>query len=301
MNPIKKWVSAMRLRTLPLALSTSLTGGAMAWGRSPRFWELLGLVVLTTLLLQILSNLANDYGDYVKGTDNEERVGPERALQSGAISKKAMRNAVILFALGSLASGILLLTRAFEGVAQNAAFWIMLGVGLLSVGAAIKYTVGKGAYGYSGLGDLFVFVFFGIVGVAGTFFVITGTWNNFVLLPAAAVGCFSAAVLNLNNMRDHINDAASGKNTLVVKIGLDHAKTYHISLIFAGWACLTALFMHIDSKLMLLIYLPAILFVRHVKFVLGNNEEARFDPELKKIALGTFAFSILFFLVALLS
>lgn len=290
---MKAWLGAMRLRTLPLALSSIIVGCALSYRPTPRYWQITGLALLTATLLQILSNFANDYGDFVKGTDDDTRVGPTRALQSGAITPASMRIAMVLVALLCLCSGVALLYKAFPVFDQSA--WIMLAIGIASIGAAILYTVGKKAYGYHGFGDLFVFLFFGLVGVAGTYFVHRHSIESAVWLPACSLGLFSAAVLNLNNMRDMLKDQAKGKITLAVRMGTENAKTYHAFLIIAGWLLITLFFLyHYLHPVQLLMFLPSIIFARHLKFIIGQEQLEAIDPELKKVALGTFAFSICF-------
>jgi 1,4-dihydroxy-2-naphthoate octaprenyltransferase len=296
MSNVKIWISAFRLRTLPLAFSSIITGAAIANADGAFNGVVFGLAITTTLLLQVLSNLANDYGDFVKGTDNAERVGPERAVQSGGITAPQMKKAIILFSGLSLITGVTLIFYALSDNGFLGPLMFIL-IGLASITAAIKYTAGKGAYGYKGLGDLFVFVFFGLVGVLGTYFLFVKDFSLSALLPAITVGLFSVAVLNLNNMRDYENDRKSGKNTLVVKIGLNRAKNYHITIILIG--ILSALFYVIqhDFKIInLLFILSFIPFVIHLKKVIGFKENKAFDPELKKIALSTFLFSILFWI-----
>ena len=190
---MKKWLSAFRLRTLPLSLSTILMGGAIAHYVLPGQyfkWSVFILALVTTIFLQILSNLANDYGDFEKGTDNAERIGPERAMQSGAITKAQMKIALIIFVLLSLTTGITLLIFAFDEISISFLIWLLIGLG--AIGAAIKYTVGKTAYGYRGLGDAFVFLFFGLVGVCGSYFILTQSFNILILLPASTMGFRSA-------------------------------------------------------------------------------------------------------------
>lgn len=294
---MKNWLKAFRLRTLPLSLSVILIGNALATPYTENFsWLIFTLSILTTVLLQILSNLANDYGDAVKGADNEGRIGPKRAVQSGAISMKSMKNAIILFALLSLVSGLALLYVSF-GTDLS---WTLLGfliLGLLSIAAAIKYTVGKGAYGYAGLGDVFVFLFFGIVGVMGPFYLQTQTLEINPMLIGVTMGCFSTAVLNLNNMRDVENDKAVGKNTLVVKIGAESAKLYHYSLFFIAYFAF-ALFIISRPPVYLtslFIILPVItLQILHLLKVYKISSPKDFDPELKKVAITTFMFAIFF-------
>ncbi|MFN3343620.1 MAG: 1,4-dihydroxy-2-naphthoate polyprenyltransferase [Flavobacteriales bacterium] len=290
------WIKAFRLRTLPLSFSTIITGAALALPSAFFDVRVFALCLLTTLFLQILSNLANDYGDFVKGTDNQNRIGPERALQSGGITPGAMKKAMIIFVLLSLISGISLIIVATRERGWETALFF-LGLGIASILAAIFYTVGKRAYGYYGWGDVFVFLFFGWVGTAGSFYLLSGSFQWSVLLPASTIGCLSAAVLNLNNLRDHINDAASGKITMVVKLGFEKAKNYHATLI------ILALLSHIFWSLLFAtdyweyLFLPAcFLFLGNILTVFKTNEPAKLDPELKKVALGTFLFSILFFL-----
>lgn len=302
---MKPWLKAFRLRTLPLSFSNILLGSAAAYAlqlkkHTSQFefsWSIFTLTLLTTLLLQILSNLANDYGDAKKGADNENRIGPARAIQSGEISAAAMLKAIILFSVLTLISGLTLLFISF-GENLN---WTFLGfflLGVAAIAAAIKYTVGKGAYGYSGLGDLFVFIFFGLVGVMGSFYLQTKLFNIQILFPAITMGCFSVAVLNLNNMRDRVNDQAVGKNTLVVKLGARNAKIYHGFLFVVAYAVfpIPALIRTGSWVLALALAPVVIIHVIHLIRVYKVCNPAEFDPELKKIALSSFLFSILVWL-----
>jgi 1,4-dihydroxy-2-naphthoate polyprenyltransferase len=224
------WIHAARPRTLPLAFSSTLLGSLLAWHDRPFKVSVFILALLTTLFLQILSNLANDYGDSVNGMDNEHRVGPQRTVQSGAISRKAMLAAIIVTSTLALITGILLIAFGFDfSLSPTVIIFFLLG--LASLAAAIKYTVGKNPYGYRGFGDLFVYIFFGLTGVLGTYFLHTGSIPWMMLLPASAIGFLSTAVLNLNNMRDVEGDARSGKRTLVVIMGNDKAHYYHLLLI----------------------------------------------------------------------
>lgn len=289
----KAWINAMRLRTLPLALSSILVGCALSYRPNPRFWQITGLAILTAALLQILSNFANDYGDFVKGTDDETRVGPQRSMQAGLVTRKSMISAMILMVVLILASGISLIQLAFTGFAEEG--WFMLLLGLGCIGAAILYTVGKRAYGYHGMGDLFVFIFFGLVGVVGTFFLHRKFLEWDVLLPAAAMGLFATAVLNLNNMRDMQKDKAKGKITIPVRLGVENARTYHAFLILIGWLLVVLYFLdHYYHPLQLIWFLPAVIFARNLKLILGDVDLETVDPELKKIALATFGFSVCF-------
>ncbi len=287
------WVEAFRLHTLPLALSSIITGSLVAVAEGKYRWSVILMAMLTTVLLQILSNLANDYGDVVKGTDNEMRVGPKRGLQNGSISKRQMKNAIMIFAILSLISGLVLLYLALGE------HWLMallfFGLGLAAIAAAIKYTVGDHAYGYRGLGDLFVFIFFGLVAVIGTYYLNTLQLNFSLLLPASAMGFLSAGVLNLNNMRDIDNDRASGKHTLASALGYHNARMYHVVLI--GLAFLFAflyvlLKFHSFWNFLFVLSLP--FFLRDLAKIFKTADKAALYPYLKSLAISTLAFSVLF-------
>lgn len=281
----------MRLRTLPLASAGIILGSLLAWNDGFT-WLRFASLLSTAILLQILSNLANDYGDFVKGTDNSKRTGEARMVASGAITPSAMRNAVILFAVLAFASGTLLLLQL---ELTEHVLWFFYAVGILCILAAITYTVGKKAYGYSGFGDLAVFIFFGLVSVSGTHYLLSGHFNGFVLLPASAMGLLSTGVLNLNNLRDHINDKASNKNTLVVKMGFAKAKLYHTFLLSIP---LVLGFLYVafnkQSQWQWLFLLTAPIFLKLNSVVKKNQKPALLDGELKKQALTTLLFAILF-------
>ncbi len=303
---MKHWLSAFRLRTLPLAVSSILVGSAMAtnWGWVSCFvsfyrTEVLVLALLTAILLQILSNLANDLGDHQHGTDNKNRVGPQRAVQSGAISPASMKRAMIICGSLAFASGCSLIIVAL-GITGTTLLYLLLG--LAAIGAAVKYTFGKNPYGYAGLGDVSVFLFFGIVGVCGTFYLHTQHFEPMVLLPASAFGLLSAGVLNVNNMRDIENDRASGKRTLVVRMGSAKAKTYHAFLVICGLVCLivfATLVFNQWYEWTFLLALPG--FIIHLKRVLTNSEPRLLDPQLKTLAMITFLTAILFSLGLILA
>lgn len=305
-NKTLAWIKAMRLRTLPLSFSVIVVGSAAAWlYLYPDYdfsWILFSLMLSTTLFLQILSNLANDYGDAIKGTDNENRVGPERAIQSGIISASEMKTGIIISALLSLISGLLLLYLTF-GNKFNIQFGVFFILGLLSIAAAIKYTVGKGAYGYRALGDLLVFIFFGLVGVIGSYFLLTRASFNWSLLwLATSMGAFCVMVLNLNNMRDRINDATSGKRTMAVILGFNRAKIYHYVLMAIGLSVPVKILTRAVNHPVALIMLPIIIIhLIHLRKVIRVKDPAELDPELKKIALTTFLFSILFWIFIAIS
>jgi 1,4-dihydroxy-2-naphthoate octaprenyltransferase len=302
-SKIGAWIGAMRLRTLPLSFSVIIVGNALVynyWEICCMFcddfifnWSIFGLTLLTTLLLQILSNLANDYGDAKKGADNDDRIGPERAIQSGLISASEMLKAIILFSILSLVAGIGLLFIAFKDN-LNITFLIFLILGILSIAAAIKYTVGKSAYGYKAMGDLFVFIFFGLVGVIGSGYLQTQNVNSHLIYAGIAMGALCVAVLNLNNMRDRISDQKVNKNTLAVRLGFKKSKYYHYFLFILAYSCLfpVLFYWHWSS----FIYLPVIfIHALHIIKVYKITEPSKFDPELKKIALSTFLLSLIIF------
>ncbi|WP_374402041.1 1,4-dihydroxy-2-naphthoate octaprenyltransferase [Flavobacterium sp.] len=290
---IKPWIQAARLRTLPLSVSGIIVGSAYAYYQGFSDWRIVVLALLTTLGLQVLSNYANDYGDGVKGTD-ANRIGEKRLVASGVITAEQMKKAVIITAVLTFIIALLLIYIAFgkENFALSLIF-ILLGIG--SIGAAIKYTVGKSAYGYSGFGDLFVFIFFGLVSVVGSNFLFTHFIDWKLFLPAISIGLLSVAVLNLNNMRDIENDKIAGKNTLVVKMGLENAKKYHEFLILTPFVLMILFSLVIKLSFYAMILVFFILAV-HLKTIKKSNKYEDFDPELKKVALSTFALSLLFWL-----
>lgn len=293
MTKFKAWISAARLRTLPLSISGIIVGSSLGnnlFLKTNIFW----LAIATTLGLQILSNFANDYGDGIKGTDNKDRVGPMRALQSGVISKQEMFKGIVCTAILALGLAISLIYVSFgkDNFLYSLFFFVL---GLASIAAAIKYTMGSSAYGYRGLGDVFVFLFFGLVSVVGCFFLYTKNVELVVFLPATTIGVLSAAVLNLNNMRDYDNDKKSGKNTLVVKLGIQRAKIYHFTLLITSMLCmLVYLFYTYKKPIHLLFLLSFIPILFHFIKVFKTNTTELLDPELKKVALTTFLLSILF-------
>ena len=296
---LRTWVSAARLRTLPLSVAGIITGTALAILYGFFAWDIFILAICTTLGLQILSNFANDYGDGVKGTDNEERIGPMRALQSGIITDKEMKKAMVITSVITMGFALSLIYTAFgkEDFLFSVVFFIL---GLASIGAAIKYTVGKSAYGYLGLGDVFVFLFFGLLSVVGSFFLYHHHISFSVFLPAISVGLLSTAVLNLNNMRDRLSDAKSGKNTLVVKMGGEKAKKYHSALILIAFFTAVEFIFYTEKYILAISLIAFIPLFVHLQTVAKNKVPQQLDPELKKVALGTFLFSILFLVGAVI-
>ena len=297
MTKVEAWIDAMRLRTLPLSVSGIIAGSGMAAVLEKWNASIFGLAMLTTIGFQVLSNLANDLGDGQKGTDNKNRVGPKRAIQSGTISIQEMKIGIIISTLISLSSaGLLIYVSASNLTKELLLFYTVLA--LLCVLAAITYTVGKNAYGYRGLGDLMVFIFFGLVSVLGVFSLYGLTFEWLVLFPALSIGFWSVAVLNLNNLRDHENDALSGKTTIVVKMGFQNGKNYHVFLILCGvasWFFTILMFSYLTYNVFLTIaLLPAIALLFHLQKVYQTRIPKKLDPELKKVALLTFFAALLF-------
>jgi len=267
-------------------------GGFLAWDAGAYRWDVFMLCIVTTIFLQILSNLSNDYGDSVHGADNGNRVGPSRAVQSGVIQKHQMRLAMALFGILSLASGIILLLASFGF--QWGAILFFLALGLLCIGAAITYTVGRRPYGYAGLGDLSVLIFFGLVGVLGSYYLFTKSISWYEVLPAMSMGLLSIAVLNINNIRDIESDKVAGKYSIPVRLGRHKAIVYHwillgLALVFAFLYTL----LKYDSPLQLIFLLAIPLFIRNGLAVTRKQPEL-LDPYLKQMAVSTLLFVLLF-------
>jgi 1,4-dihydroxy-2-naphthoate octaprenyltransferase len=293
MKKVSIWISTMRLRTLPLSISGIILASCLAYYNGVFDWLICILAIFTTLSFQILSNLANDYGDGVKGTDNMDRIGPERAIQSGKITPEELFNAIKLNVLISIVLACLLILLAF-GVQYFSLAIVFFLLGLASVVAAVRYTVGKNAYGYRGLGDVFVFVFFGLVSVIGCYVLFAKKIDHVTFLPAITIGLLSTSVLNLNNMRDRISDAKSKKITLAVLLGGKKVKLYHNILILLA-IVISALFgiLYYTSPYNLIFIVAYIPLVIHLKKVNKNNDPKLLDPELKKLALTTVLLAIL--------
>jgi 1,4-dihydroxy-2-naphthoate octaprenyltransferase len=293
MVKIKIWMSAMRLRTLPLSVSGIIIGTCFGFYDGSFDWLVFGLSILLTIALQILSNLANDYGDGVKGTDNENRVGPERAIQSGQISEREMIDAIrknILIVI------VLTVGLVFAAFGTKYFFYglLFMILGAIAAYAALTYTIGDSAYGYKGLGDIFVFIFFGLVSVIGSYFLLTKQIEHFVILPAISVGLLSVGVLNLNNMRDIESDKLSEKLTMAVKFGRKKSKYYHIILIVSAMVISLAFaILYFTSMWNFLFFISYIPLVIHIKTIWKAEQPNDFDSQLKVLALTTFLFSLL--------
>ena len=292
MANLKTWIRAARPRTVLLSFSGVLLGGFLAIAKvpepveGPTPWLTIIFSALTAILLQILSNLANDYGDFKKGTDNVKRVGPQREMQSGAITEREMKHGLVITALLCLISGALLIF-VFAGLTWKE-LAVFAALGIAAVLAAVLYTLGKRPYGYRGLGDLYCFLFFGWAAVAGTFYLTTKSLDFSVLLPASAMGFLSNAVLNINNMRDYENDKASGKNSLVVKLGLKKAFIYHCLLIGGAFVCLSIyLVLHHAAWYSYLFLLLSTLFINDLIAIKKTRPE-QLDPFLGRQVRNTF-------------
>ncbi len=288
---MKSWIKAFRLRTLPLAISGWLVGISLAGNSVDLNSTIATLSLVTAIFLQILSNLANDYGDATSGVDTN-RTGEERMVSSGKITSKAMKIAMIIFSTLALFSGLFLLYFTFPDDLKSAT--IFLSLGLIGIASAIKYTVGRNPYGYAGFGDVFVFIFFGLVLVFGTYYLQVRELNWQILLPATSLGLFSVGVLNVNNIRDIESDKASGKNSIPVRIGREKAVVYHRFLLTGGLLSSTFyVFLNYHSWINLLFVLVGVLLLKNMNAV-ANIPSKKLDPYLKQMAISVLLFSILF-------
>ena len=294
MATTKSWIKAARPRTLPLALSGILLGCGLAWFYGAINALVSVLAIITATLIQIFSNFANDYGDNQRGTDNEFRVGPTRTMQSGEISHSEMKRGMSFIGSMSLIIGIWLVYEATWGFSKPV-FFGFIGLGILSLVAAYFYTAGKKSYGYVGLGDLAVFLFFGLLPVLGVFFLNAKYFEYVIILPAISMGFFSTGVLNLNNMRDIENDKTSGKITLPVRMGSQNSKVYHTAIILWGWVASIIFTYHQQESIwqwLFLITLP--LFMIDLVKINRIKDVKQLDPFLKRLSLSTLAFTLLF-------
>lgn len=293
-HKVSAWIQAIRPRTLPLALSSTVLGSFIAASEKSFHWQVFILALLTTLFLQILSNLANDYGDFTKGTDKTGRTGPLRMVQSGMINSTQMVVAIIVVASLSLLCGSVLIFTGTHGNGPGIKIFYFL-LGFAAISAAVKYTIGRKPYGYIGLGDLFVFIFFGLTGVIGTYYLHTQHIRLDILLPATSVGLLSVGVLNINNIRDYQSDLKASKRTLVVMIGNRWARIYHLSLL-SGAVITGSLFTLINFKTgyqWLFLTTTPLLFTNLLS-VFRYTRPIELNYELKKLAFSTLLFSFTF-------
>jgi 1,4-dihydroxy-2-naphthoate octaprenyltransferase len=304
---VRDWVQAARLRTLPLAAATAMVGAALAARAlhkageplDNRFWGTFVGVLLTVWVLQVLSNFANDYGDAEHGADGAHRT--DRAVASGRIAPAAMKRAIVLTAVKALMLGVATVVWAAWGTMSLVVALGFVAAGLVSIGAAYRYTAGRSPYGYRGFGDVAVLAFFGWIGVVGTAVLASGgRFEAAWFLPATFVGAMGMAVLNLNNMRDLESDAQAGKQTVAVRLGPARARRYHAAVVVGGWAALALYLWGADAggwRGGMWIALLSLVWVKHVVFVVRTPDGAALDGELKKVALGT-AVVALFLLLA---
>ena len=254
---LRYWLKACRLRTLSLSLSAVGLGSALAYQQAELRVDILVLLVLTATGLQLLSNLANDLGDSLHGIDHLGRVGPARMVQRGYLSAAELRGAILGVAVATFGCGLGLLWQAF-GVGWL--FGAFLGLGLLAIWAALRYAYGHKPYGHKGGGDLSVWIFFGLVGVKGSYLLHTQSWNSAVLLPVAAMGAYAVAVLNINNLRDIDSDLSAGKHTLAARLGRKGAIHYHRLLLLGAaicWLCYGYMYLPIGWQWLFVLVYPA--------------------------------------------
>lgn len=291
-SPAHAWLESLRPRTLPLAFASIVVGSAIAYWQGSFKPAVALLALLTAGMLQILSNLANDYGDAIKGSDTEERIGPLRGMQKGMITREQMKRALCLAVCLTVVSGIALIAVACEKPSDILGFLVL---GLLAIVAAITYTVGSKPYGYMGLGDISVLTFFGWLSVAGTYYLQAGHLDSVVLLPATACGLLATAVLNINNLRDIDSDRVNGKNTLAVRLGPQRARYYHAALLIAAVLCL-ALFALTDLRhwagWLFIFALP--LLYKHAVYVLREPSASSMRPMLEHMVKSALLTNILF-------
>lgn len=295
MASLKSWVSALRPRTLFLAVACAICGNGMAYYTGKFSTTVCILTILTATFLQLMSNMANDLGDYQHGTDiTGHRAGPTRTVQSGAISPKEMKTGIAVAMLFSMIIGGLLIYQAllFIDIIYIVLFLVL---GFFSIWAAIKYTAGHNPYGYRGLGDIFAFLFFGPVAVVGTYFLHVHTMTFQPWLPAVGIGLFTAAVLNVNNMRDMENDRVSGKITLAIKLGNAGSKFYHAVLTFGGILCFIVYnIIYLNEWHQYLYLIASVLFLKILWGIYRTKDNKRLDPYLKQTSIATFLLSVAF-------
>ncbi|AXP55822.1 TPA: 1,4-dihydroxy-2-naphthoate octaprenyltransferase [Haemophilus influenzae] len=291
---LKMWWETARPKTLPLALASIFTGSALGYWANPQGFNglVMALCLLTTILLQVLSNFANDYGDHQKGSDTEERIGPLRGIQKGAISAKELKWGLILMVMASFLSGSFLIGIAYENLSDLFAF---AGLGILAIVAAITYTVGVKPYGYMGLGDISVLVFFGLLGVGGTYYLQTHSIDSHIILPAIGSGLLASAVLNINNLRDIEQDAKAGKNTLAVRLGAYKGRVYHCILLSVAALCYLAFAVATAISWTNYLFVLAMpLLAKHAIFVYRSQQPSELRPMLAQMSMISLLINILF-------
>ena len=291
------WLIAARLRTLPLSLSGIFFGATVVLSIENFDPSVFHWALVVTISLQILSNFANDLGDGLKGTDNENRIGPKRALQAGLLSARELKTGILVLVILTGLAIYKLLQRANL---NNTSYTVLAVLGALSIVAALTYTLGKKPYGYYGLGDFMVFFFFGGVAVLGTIVLFTPNIPFYAVGYALTAGSLSTAVLNLNNMRDHLSDKASGKNTLVVRMGVERSKIYHFLLLITAYIGFTFSTIAVLSPSRIFLLLAFVFLIPHIQKVRKVEDFRNLDGELKKVALFCFVLSVVSFTIAYL-
>ena len=295
---INYWIKAARLRTLPLSFSCILLSSSLVMiNHIELSYKVLFLSLTTTLLLQIVSNFANDYGDAKKGAD-KNRNGEERMVQSGKISKFQMKVAIVILSIITLIVGFYLIFSVFQTDIYKISIFLILGIS--SIIAAIKYTVGKSAYGYKAYGDLSVFIFFGMVGVIGSYYLFTKNFHWITIPGALFTGLMSCGVLNLNNMRDYENDIINNKITLVVKMGIHKSKKYHFLLLFLSISSLITIVFFSQNYYYIISMFPLIFVIRHLIHLNQYLKMKLLDSQLKVIAISCFGCSFISLIIGLL-
>ena len=298
MSKTRIWIKSFRLRTLPLSLSGVILASMLAYANNVFSTQTCIYALLTTLFLQILSNLANDLGDSLKGTDNENRKGPQRAMQTGAISIKEMKLMILVFIILSMISGTLLIIYSFDSLTSTNSIY-MLSIGALAIIAAVKYTLGKGAYGYHAMGDIFVYIFFGLASVVGTYFLHSAEIPADIFLPATSIGLLSVGVLNMNNIRDIENDKDCGKNTIPVILGEKKAKIYQYILICLSIISMLLYFFLSGGVKLYPFYIALIPIFFHL-YKVKTSSRQELDKQLKLLSLSTLLLAVLSGLSAIL-
>lgn len=289
---LTSWIESFRFKTLPLAASSVLIASAISFWKGSFKPSVASLAFLTAILLQIISNLANDYGDSIKGSDTKDRLGPQRGMQKGIITQLEMKYAIIFFTIITILTGSALVFISFQNPFYIS-LYLMLG--FFSIVAAIKYTVGKRPYGYLGFGDISVLFFFGWVGVLGTEYLQTMNFDNSILLPATAYGLLSVAVLNINNLRDIDSDKAHGKNTLAVRLGAKNARYYHVALLVSSIALLLLFTIFYNNSFLgytFMLSIPSLFF--HGRYVLSHSDPKDMRKMLKNMVQNAVFVSTLF-------
>jgi len=288
-------IAAIRIRTLPLAAGAILMGAGVAVRLNTFDLLLFSLTLLTAFLLQILSNLANDYGDYINGADAHGRA--DRALSSGAITTAKMKTYLIINCALVLVSGIVVLI--YSSLIHNISFIGMFFLGILCILAALFYTMGKRPYGYAGWGDISVGLFFGPVAVAGSAYLFTGAWQNSSFVPFIVFGILAVAVLNVNNIRDIVTDQKSHKITVAVRLGFEKAKYYQYILLLLGVVFILVWEVQKSNNWCgFALLIPIIFYFFHIKAIhqLNQNDRSGFNRQLKNLSLTNLCLAIIFFI-----